>query len=287
MKGMPGHSPVGRQRIKRPLEWMAAAFLLGLTLLAATFAILHLTHTAYPADPAATDLGRKLLSPTGEHWLGTDALGRDVLTRLLHGSYISLSVGFVAVAVELGLGVAVGALAGYFRGTVDAVLMRFVDAVMCFPTFFLVLTAVALIGPNIFNVMIVIGLVAWTRTARLVRAEFLTLRESGYVLAAKALGQRDHWIIIRHIFPNAAGPIFVTAVLGFPEAILLEAGLSFLGFGVQPPTPTWGNIIADGKPYLLDAWWLIIFPGLAIFLTALAFYLIAEFVRESTSRHSV
>jgi peptide/nickel transport system permease protein len=287
MKGMAGRSPVRRRRIKRPLQWMAAAFLLGLTLLAAIFAILHVTHTAYPIDPAATDLGRKLLSPTGAHWLGTDALGRDVLTRLLHGSYISLSVGFVAVAVELALGVAVGAVAGYFRGTVDAVLMRFVDAVMCFPTFFLVLTAVALIGPNIFNVMIVIGLVAWTRTARLVRAEFLTLRESGYVLAAKALGQRSHWIIIRHIFPNAAVPIFVTAVLGFPEAILLEAGLSFLGFGVQPPTPTWGNIIADGKPYLLDAWWLIIFPGLAIFLTALAFYLVAEAVRESASRHAV
>lgn len=273
-----------RQIANSPLAWTAAAFLVALAFLAVSFALLHFAHIPYPADPAATDLAGKLSSPNHAHWLGTDALGRDVLTRVLHGSYLSLSVGFVAVAVELVLGIAVGAAAGYFRGKTDAVLMRLVDAVMCFPAFFLALTAVALIGPHIFNVMIVIGLVGWTRTARLVRAEFLTLREAGYVIAAKNLGQTNRRIIFHHIFPNAAVPIFITGVLGFPDAILLEAGLSFLGFGVQPPTPTWGNIIADGKPYLLDAWWLILFPGLAILCTALAFYLVAEAVRESTAR---
>jgi peptide/nickel transport system permease protein len=171
-------------------------------------------------------------------------------------------------------------VAGYFRGAIDTVVMRVIDAVMAFPAFFLVLSAVALIGPSVWNVMIVIGLVGWTRTARLVRAEFLTLRETGYVAAARMLGQKDSVIMRRHIFPNAAAPILVTAVLGIPEAILLEAGLSFLGFGVQPPAATWGNIIADAKPYLLDAWWLIIFPGAAIFLTALAFYQIAEWLRR-------
>jgi peptide/nickel transport system permease protein len=199
---------------------------------------------------------------------------------MLHGTYVSLAVGLIAVTVELIVGILLGGVAGYFRGAIDTVVMRVIDAVMAFPAFFLVLSAVALIGPSVWNVMIVIGLVGWTRTARLVRAEFLTLRETGYVAAARMLGQKDSVIMRRHIFPNAAAPILVTAVLGIPEAILLEAGLSFLGFGVQPPAATWGNIIADAKPYLLDAWWLIIFPGAAIFLTALAFYQIAEWLRR-------
>ena len=199
------------------------------------------------------------------HWLGTDNLGRDVFSRMLNGSYISLTVGFIAVAVSLFIGVTVGAISGYLGGWVDNVVMRIVDAILCFPTFFLILTAVALLGPNIINIIVVIGLVSWTGTARLVRAEFLTLRESEYVRAARTLGQRNLLIIFRHILPNAAAPIIVTAVLGIPEAILTEASLSFLGFGVQPPQATWGNIITDGKTYLLDAWWLIVFPGFAIF----------------------
>jgi peptide/nickel transport system permease protein len=251
-----------------------------LAVIAVIFLILRATGVAFPSDPAAIDLAAKLRPPSAGHWLGSDPLGRDVLTRMLHGTYVSLAVGIVAVALELFVGISVGAVAGYFRGALDAILMRIVDAVMAFPPFFLVLTAVALIGPSVWNVMIVIGLVGWTRTARLVRAEFLTLREMGYVAAAKALGQKNRTIMWRHILPNAAAPILVIGVLGIPEAILLEAGLSFLGFGVQPPAPTWGNIIADGKPYLLDAWWLILFPGLAIFVTALAFYPIAEWLRR-------
>ena len=205
---------------------------------------------------------------------------------MLNGSYISLTVGFIAVAVSLLIGVTVGAISGYFGGWVDNVIMRIVDAILCFPTFFLILTAVALLGPNIINIIVVIGLVSWTGTARLVRAEFLTLRESEYVRAARALGQRSLLIILRHILPNAAAPIIVTAVLGIPEAILTEAGLSFLGFGVQPPQATWGNIITDGKSYLLDAWWLIVFPGFAIFVAALSFYLAGDALRQASETRS-
>jgi len=240
----------------------------------------------FPYDPNATNLALKLKPPSMTHWLGTDNLGRDVFSRMLNGSYISLTVGFIAVAVSLLIGVTIGAISGYLGGWVDNVIMRVVDAILCFPTFFLILTAVALLGPNILNIIAVIGLVSWTGTARLVRAEFLTLRESEYVRAARTLGQRSLLIIFRHILPNAAAPIIVTAVLGIPEAILTEASLSFLGFGVQPPQATWGNIITDGKTYLLDAWWLIVFPGLAIFFAALSFYLAGDALRQASETRS-
>lgn len=253
---------------------------------AAIFGALSLAHVPFPMDPNATNLERKLIPPNAVNWLGTDNLGRDVFTRMLHGAYISLTVGFVAVAVSLFVGVVVGAISGYFGGWVDNVIMRIVDAIMCFPSFFLILTVVALLGPSMFNIIVVIGLVSWTGTARLVRAEFLTLRETQYVQAAKSLGQSTVSIIFRHILPNAFAPIFVTAIIGIPAAIMTEAGLSFLGFGVQPPQATWGNIIADGKPYLLDAWWLITFPGLAIFIAALAFYLAGDALRQAANTRS-
>jgi peptide/nickel transport system permease protein len=239
-----------------------------LAIVALVFFVFDRFGIPFPMDPDATNLERKLLPPNSVNWLGTDNLGRDVLSRLLNGAYISLTVGFVAVFVSLFIGVVVGAVAGYFGKWVDNLIMRAVDALMCFPTFFL------------------IGLVSWTGTARLVRAEFLTLRESSYVQAARALGQRGWKIIFRHILPNAAAPILVTAVLGVPEAILAEAGLSFLGFGVQPPQATWGNIIADGKTYILDAWWLILFPGLAILLAALSFYLTGDALRQAVETRS-
>ncbi|GAB4175004.1 MAG: ABC transporter permease [Terrimicrobiaceae bacterium] len=235
----------------------------------------------FPYDPNATDLARKLQPPSWSHWLGTDNLGRDVLSRMLNGSYISLTVGFVAMFVSLGIGVIVGAVSGYFGGWADNILMRIVDALLCFPSFFLILTAVALLGPDIRIIILVIGLLSWTGTARLVRAEFLTLREAEYVRAARALGQRSLPIVFRHILPNAFAPIFVTAVVGIPDAILIEAGLSFINLGVQPPQATWGNIITDGRTYLLDAWWLIVFPGLAIFLAALSFYLVGDALRQA------
>ncbi len=255
---------------------IAVVFLIALLTGVGTLVGFHFTY-----DPNQTNLEAKLQPPSAEHWFGTDNLGRDVFSRLLQGSYISLTVGFIAVFVSLSIGVLVGAISGYFGGWLDNVLMRAVDAIMCFPSFFLILTVVALVGPNILNIIVVIGLVSWTGTARLVRAEFLTLRETEYVRAARTLGQKRWKIIFRHILPNAAAPIFVTAVLGIPEAILTEAGLSYLGFGVQPPQATWGNIITDGKVYLLDAWWLIVFPGLAIFITALSFYLVGDALRQA------
>jgi peptide/nickel transport system permease protein len=282
-------SPAGRmwRRFRRDKIGMAALSMVGLLgVVALVFFILDRLGIPFPMDPDATNLERKLLPPNTVNWLGTDNLGRDVLSRLLNGAYISLTVGFVAVFVSLSIGVTVGAVAGYFGKWVDNLIMRVVDAIMCFPTFFLILTAVALLGPSIFNIIVVIGLVSWTGTARLVRAEFLTLRESAYVQAARALGQRGPRIIFRHILPNAAAPILVTAVLGVPEAILAEAGLSFLGFGVQPPQATWGNIIADGKTYILDAWWLILFPGLAILVAALSFYLTGESLRQAVETRS-
>ena len=243
--------------------------------------ILMLAGLPMPLDPNATNLEAKLQPPSAAHWLGTDNLGRDVLSRMVAGSTISLTVGFVAMAVSLGIGIMVGAISGYFGGWIDNVLMRIVDALLCFPSFFLILSAIAILGPNIWIIIAVIGLVSWTGTARLVRAEFLTLRESEYVRAARAMGQSGWKVIFRHILPNAAAPIFVTAIVSIPDAILVESGLSFLSFGVPPPQATWGNIIADGKTYILDAWWLIVFPGLAIFTASLAFYIAGDALRRA------
>lgn len=270
-----------RRFLAQPIGVAAAGFLVVLTVIAIVFYVLHVTGVPFPSDPNATNLEARLLPPGPGHWLGTDNLGRDVLSRVLHGSYVSLTIGLVAVAVSITIGIVVGAIAGYVGGWLDNLLMRIVDAIMCFPSFFLILTVIALLGPGIMKIVIVIGLVAWTGTSRLVRAEFLTLRESEYVKAAQALGQSHVKVIFRHILPNAMAPVFVAAVLGVPDAILTEAGLSFLGIGVQPPQPTWGNIIADGKTYILDAWWLIVFPGLAILLTTLSFYLAGEALREA------
>jgi len=265
---------------------VAVGIIIILALLAGGTALLsHFDHH-WPCDPNVTNLEQKLLPPSSQHWLGTDNLGRDVLSRMLHGASISLTVGLIAVFVSLAIGLVVGAVAGYFGGLTDQILMRSVDALLCFPTFFLILTAVALLGPNLINIVVVIGFVSWTGTARLVRGEFLTLRETEYVKGARVLGENSWNIIIRHILPNATAPIFVTAVLGIPDAILTEAGLSFLGFGVQPPQATWGNIIADSKTYILDAWWLILFPGLAIFIASLSFYLAGDALREASESRS-
>ena len=269
-----------------PIARISVVIIIIFALLAGGTALLSAFDHHWPCNPNATNLEQKLLPPSTQHWLGTDNLGRDVLSRMLHGAGISLTVGLIAVFVSLAIGMVVGAVSGYFGGITDQILMRSVDALLCFPTFFLILTAVALLGPSLINIVVVIGLVSWTGTARLVRGEFLTLRETEYVKGAYVLGQNAWRIIFRHILPNAAAPIFVTAVLGIPEAILTEAGLSFLGFGVQPPQATWGNIIADSKTYILDAWWLILFPGLAIFIASLSFYLAGDALREAAESRS-
>ncbi|MDT8441295.1 MAG: ABC transporter permease [Desulfuromonadales bacterium] len=232
-------------------------------------------------DPGEIDIARRLQPPSFAHLLGTDDLGRDVLVRILYGARISLLVGFVAVGIATVIGIMLGALAGYYGRWVDAVIMRFVDIMLCFPSFFLILAVIAFLDPSIWNIMIIIGLTGWMGVARLVRAEFLSLRERDFVLAARALGARDSRIIFRHILPNALSPVLVSATLGVAGAILTESALSFLGIGVQPPTPSWGNMLIAGKQTLGTAWWLSVFPGLAILLTVLGYNLLGEGLRDA------
>ena len=231
--------------------------------------------------PNRIDIVKILQAPSAAPPLGTDDLGRDVLARMAHGARISLSVGFVAVGIAVAIGLAVGLLAGYYGGWVDAVLMRFVDMMLCFPTFFLILSVIAFIGPSIWNIMAIIGLTGWMGVARLVRAETLSLKERDFVAAARAQGAGNARIVFRHILPNTMAPILVAATLGVAGAILTESALSFLGIGVQPPTPSWGNILTAGKDNIEFAWWLSVYPGLAILLTVLGYNLLGEGIRDA------
>lgn len=233
------------------------------------------------ADPAAIDISQSLLPPSMAHPFGTDDLGREVFVRMLYGARISLLVGFVAVGISTLIGIVLGALAGYYGSWVDALVMRFVDIMLCFPTFFLILAVIAFLDPSIWNIMIVIGLTSWMGVARLIRAEFLSLRQRDFVLAAQALGASDLRLIFRHILPNAMSPVLVSATLGVAGAILTESALSFLGIGVQPPTPSWGNMLIVGKQTLGSAWWLSVIPGLAILITVLGYNLLGEGVRDA------
>ncbi len=234
-----------------------------------------------PYQPDTIDAYRVLTPPSMSHWMGTDELGRDVLTRVLYGARISLKVGFVAVGIAMLIGTAVGLIAGFYGRWIDSVLMRFVDIMLCFPTFFLILAVIALLEPSIGYIMLVIGITGWMGVARLVRAEVLSIKERDYIMAARAMGASDLRIICRHILPNAAAPILVTAALGVAGAILTESALSFLGIGVLPPTPSWGNILTSGKDYIEFAWWLSLFPGLAILVTVLAYNLLGEGIRDA------
>jgi peptide/nickel transport system permease protein len=228
----------------------------------------------------------------GVYLLGTDELGRDVFARMLEGAFVSLSVGFVAVGLAVLIGIVVGGVAGHYGPvrlgvgpvrlmTVDTLVTGVIDVMLSFPTFFLILTVVAILKPSIWNIMIVIGLTSWEGTARFVRAEILSLREREFVHAAQAAGSRGPRLILRHLIPNAVGPVLVSATLGVAGAILTESSLSFLGFGVPPPDATWGNILADGKRYIFDAPWLTLIPGTAILVVVLAFNLFGEGLREA------
>lgn len=273
-------------------------FLLGLAVLGKIF-----TQTVVVFDPKVVRLSEKFLPPfttfastltpeedapvLGIYLLGTDELGRDVFARMLEGTSVSLTVGFVAVGISLTVGVFFGGLAGFYGRvklgfiTVDTIIMRFVDIMLCFPTFFLILTVVALLPPSIYNIMIVIGLTSWMGTARFVRAEFLSLRDQDFVVAAKSQAIPEWRIIFIHMVPNAIAPVLVSATIGVATAILTESSLSFLGFGVQPPDATWGNILADGKTFLFDAPWLTFIPGFTILFVVLAFNLCGEGLREA------
>jgi peptide/nickel transport system permease protein len=262
-----------------------------------------------PHDPLHVNLPDALLPPSALYPLGTDQLGRDVLSRLLYGARISLTIGFIAVGIAVLVGSAVGALAGFYGGWLDAALMRLVDTLLSIPTIFLLLAVIAMdpaeralalaqlpavgpaigalfraVDPQILILMAVIGLMSWMGVARLVRAEILTLKEREFVLAAKALGASPWRLITVHLLPNALGPVLVSATLGVGGAILTESVLSYLGLGVQPPTPSWGNILNEGRVALGVAWWLTVTPGVCILVTVLAFNLLGEGLRERLYR---
>jgi len=233
-----------------------------------------------PYDPTAIHLSNVLAPPSAQHFFGTDELGRDVFSRVVYGSRISIFVGFVAVGISIIIGLFFGLISGYFGGFTDALIMRFVDIMLCFPAFFLILAVITFLEPSVINVMAVIGLTSWMGVTRLVRAETLSVKTRDFVTAAKLQNISNIKILAKHILPNVITPVFVAATLGIAGAILTESALSFLGLGVQPPTPSWGNILTSGKDNIAFAWWLSVFPGLAIFITVLGYNLLGEGLRD-------
>ena len=234
-----------------------------------------------PAHPENINLGASLQAPSFQHWLGTDKLGRDILSRIIYGSRVSLIVGVVAVGISGIIGIILGAIAGYFGKWADHVIMRLVDILLAFPSILLAITLVAVLGASLWNVMLAIGLVSWVGYARVVRGEFLSKRNQEFVLAAKTSGASYFRIIFRHMLPNSMAPIIVMATLGMAGAIITESSLSFLGLGVQPPTPSWGQMLSDGRTIMRQAWWVSTFPGLAIMITVLAFNLLGDGLRDA------
>lgn len=241
----------------------------------------YILRTPVPQAPERSNLRERLTPPSRVHLLGTDDRGRDVLSRMIWGTRISMSVGFVAVGIALLIGVVVGSIAGFYGGIPDLIIQRVIEVVMCFPTFILILSLIAFLPPSIYNIMIVIGMVAWTDSARLLRGEFMRLREADFAIAARASGLSDRRIIFRHLLPNGISPVLVSATFGVASAILTESALSFLGFGVPPPTPSWGELLSQSQRFVDSAWWLVMFPGLAIFLTVTAFNLVGEGLRDA------
>lgn len=240
-----------------------------------------------PYSPTEYDLDNMLVPPNGNHLMGTDEQGRDIASRMVYGAQISLSVGFVAVSIYVLIGIFIGSLAGYFGGRIDMIVSRLIEIVMCFPTFFLILAVLAFVGPSLLNIMIIIGVTGWTGIARLVRGEFFKLKEQEFVQSAHVLGYSTLRIIFRHILPNALTPVLVSVTFGIASAILIESSLSFLGFGVQPPTPSWGDILSQSREFMDIAWWLMLYPGVAIFITVTAFNLVGEGLRDALDPRAV
>lgn len=260
--------------------------MVGFIIIVSVFILAMLAPLISPYDPNNIDVKAILIAPSWQHWMGTDGLGRDVLSRMLHGGRISLLVGLVAVGIATAIGIVLGAISGYYRGWVDTLIMRLVDVMLSIPSFFLILAVIAFLTPSIWNIMIVIGLTSWMGVTRLVRAEFLSLSGREFVMASRTLGAKDARLIFTHLLPNSLTPIIVSAVLGVAGAVLMESGLSFLGLGVQAPQASWGNILTDGKEYIQFAWWLSLFPGLAILMTVLGYNLLGEGLRDALDPRS-
>ena len=259
-------------------NWLAFG---GGLLVLAVFVIAIFAPLIAPYNPSKIDIKNILVGPSSQHLFGTDELGRDVLSRMIWGARVSLEVGFVAIGIATMIGILLGALSGFYGGYIDSAIMRAVDIMLSIPTIFLVLAVIAILEPSILNIMIVIGLTSWMEPARLVRAEFISIKEREFVTAARALGARDGRIIFRHILPNGLSPILVSATMGIGGAVLVESALSFLGLGVQPPTPSWGSLLSSGKDNIEIAWWLSAFPGLAILVTVLGYNLLGEGIRDA------
>lgn len=269
---------IAARRFRR--DWLAMA---GLVVIAVLALLAILAPAVAPYDPTAQNdvAATQFLAPSAAHPMGTDLFGRDVLSRVIYGARISLTIGFLAVGLSITLGTLMGAVAGYFGGWIDTLLMRFTDTVLAFPRLILLILIVAIFRPSLLLIILVLGLTQWPGTARIVRGEVLSLREREFVQAARALGFGRARIILRHIVPNVLAPVIVAATLGIGNTIVLEAGLSFLGLGVQPPTPSWGSMVADGRDNLINAWWVATFPGLTIVATVLAFNLVGDGLRDA------
>jgi len=273
-------TPTPRIRQTRAFFKRYFMLLIGLGIVSGMSLIALLAPWLAPHDPTQLHLDALLMPPCPDFPLGTDALGRDVLSRLLYGARVSLWVGFVAVGIALCIGVSLGLVAGFFGGPVDELVMRAVDVMLCFPSFFLILAVIAFLEPSLGNIMVVIGLTSWMGVARLVRAESLSLRSREFVDAARLAGARVPRLLLHHILPNALAPVLVSATLGIAGAILIESALSFLGLGVQPPDPSWGNMLLEGKDVLEIAPWMSMYPGLAILVTVLGYNLLGETLRD-------
>jgi peptide/nickel transport system permease protein len=234
-----------------------------------------------------TNPANRLMAPSSAHWMGTTEVGHDVLGRLIHGARVSLFVGLIAVGVSVVIGIMLGGVSGYLGGWADAVVMRLTEIVICFPPLYLILAVLAVLPPSIINIMLVLGFTRWTGIARLLRGEVMKLRDREFVLAAKVLGASGFRVLTRHIFPNAMAPVLVAATFGVANAILLESALSFLGLGVQPPTPSWGEMLDQGRRNVSFAYWLVLFPGALVFVTVTAYNLLGEGLRDAVDPQQI
>jgi peptide/nickel transport system permease protein len=269
-----GARRIGRALVSHPRLTIGIGIILIIT------ALSLLAPVIAPYDPDAQDFRSRLASPSSSHWLGGDEIGRDQLSRLMYAGRVSLAVGFPSMAVAVVLGVVIGGLAGFYAGWVDRILMRLTDLVLVFPTFFLLILAVATFGRSLTLLVLMIGLTAWPTNARVVRALMLNLRNRDFVVAARVNGARDGWIILRHLIPQLTPIVIASATIRVANNILVESGLSFLGLGVAPPTPTWGNMVTEGADLMRQAWWLVAAPGATLFLVVMAFNLAGEGLRD-------